>query len=74
MEFRRNVVEPFDGFVAGEAAGRGQELTVWNGVRQVLHDGDAFSQERTVIQQQRGNLTFWVYREKIIAVFQTFLH
>ncbi len=58
--------------IASKTTYRRQKLAVGNAVGEVLHNGDAFSQQCAVIQQQSRNLSFRVDCQVIITVFQAF--
>src|ERR1700730_3767200 len=62
-----DVVEPFLELVAFQAARFGNELCLRLALRQVLEDGDALGEHRSVVELQRGHVALRVDRSEVLT-------
>lgn len=51
MQLGGDVIQPLDGFIAGNTVYRCQQLTVGDTVGKILHNRNAFRQQSTIVQQ-----------------------
>ena len=74
MQLGGDVIQPFDGFIAGNTVYRCQQLAVGDAVGKILHNRYAFRQQSTIVQQQCRHLSLRVNGKVIVTVFETFFH